>query len=64
MQFGVRTILLLVAMVLFVLGAFSDTNWPEFIGLGLAVVAAAFLSEALGWADRTFGTTTRSDTAP
>ena len=64
MQFGLRIILLLVAMVLFVLGAFSDTNWPEFVGLGLAVFAAAFLSEALGWADRTFGAPANRDTTP
>ncbi len=63
MNLGLRTILLLVSMVLFVLGAFSDTNFPEFVGLGLAVLAAAFLSEALGWADRTFGTPgTRDET--
>ena len=61
MNLGLRTILLLVSMVLFVLGAFSDTNFPEFVGLGLAAFAAAFLSEALGWADRTFGTTSSGE---
>jgi hypothetical protein len=57
MTFGVRTILLLVAVVFFVLAVFSDTRWPDMIGLGLAAFAGAFLSDALGYADRTFGGT-------
>ena len=35
---------------------FSDTRWPDLIGIGLAAFAGAFLSDALGYADRTFGT--------
>jgi hypothetical protein len=62
MNLGLRTILLLVAVVLFVIAVFTDTNWPEFIALGLAAFAAAFASDALGWADRSFNTTTRRDT--
>jgi hypothetical protein len=61
MSFGLRTILLLVAVVLFVIAIFADdpTNlWS----LGLAAFAGAFLSDALGWADRTFGTSDRSNT--
>jgi hypothetical protein len=56
MNLGVRTILLLVAVVFFVLAVFSDTRWPDMIGIGLAAFAGAFLSDALGYADRTFGT--------
>ncbi len=54
MSFGLRTILLLVAVVLFLVSVFVDdpTDWWSF---GLAAFAGAFLSEALGWADRTFG---------
>jgi hypothetical protein len=62
MNLGVRTILLIVAVVFFLLAVFSDTRWPDMIGLGLAVFAGAFLSDALGMADRTFGTTDRKDT--
>ena len=63
MNLGLRTILLLVAVVLFVLAVFSDTRWPDFIGLGLAAFAGAFLSDALGFADRTFSSTRdRNDT--
>ena len=58
MNFGVRTILLLVAVVLFVLGIFMDVdNFDEILFLGLAAFAGAFLSDALGYADRTFGGT-------
>jgi hypothetical protein len=55
MNFGLRTILLLVAVVLFVIGVFSDENWADVVALGLAAFAGAFLSDALGYADRTFG---------
>jgi hypothetical protein len=62
MTFGLRTILLLVAVVLFVISLFSDENFGDLLALGLAAFAGAFLSDALGWADRTFGETTgRSD---
>ena len=63
MSLGLRTILLLVAVVFFVLAVFSDTRWPDMIGIGLAAFAGAFLSDALGYADRTFGTN-RSDSNP
>ena len=57
MNLGVRTILLLVAVVLFVLGIFMDVNnFDEMLFLGLAAFAGAFLSDALGYADRSFGT--------
>lgn len=61
MSFGLRTILLLVAVVLFVLSVFADdpTNLWSW---GLAAFAGAFLAEALGWADRTFGPTNRTGT--
>ena len=62
MNFGVRTILLLVAVVFFVLAVFSDTRWPDMIGLGLATFAGAFLSDALGLADRQVGPTRRDTT--
>ncbi|HWL33884.1 MAG TPA: hypothetical protein VNP89_09800 [Gaiellaceae bacterium] len=60
MNFGLGAILLLVAIALFVLAAFSDTNFPEFTGLGLAAFAGSFLATSLGWADRTFGTGDRT----
>jgi H+/gluconate symporter-like permease len=65
MNLGLRTILLLVATVLFVISIFvSDQNFDEFLALGLAAFAFAFVTDALGWADRTFNTTTRRDDTP
>jgi hypothetical protein len=57
MNLGLRTILLLAAVVLFVLAVFSDENFADFLSLGLAAFAGAFLSEALGFADRTWAST-------
>jgi hypothetical protein len=62
MNFGVRTILLLAAVVLFVIALFSDENWSDLVALGLAAFAGAFLSDALGYADRTFGNSRRDNT--
>ena len=61
MSFGVRTILLLAAVALFVIAVFTDDP-TDLWSLGLAAFAGAFLSDALGWADRTFGPTERRDT--
>ena len=56
MNLGLRTILLLAAVILFILGVFMDEgNFDELLFLGLAAFAGAFLSDAMGWADRTFG---------
>ena len=62
MTFGVRTILLLAAVLLFVIALFSNENYSDLLALGLAAFAGAFLSDALGWADRSFGTPERRDT--
>ena len=62
MNMGLRTILLLVAVVLFVLAWLVDDNFTDFLALGLAAFSGAFLSDALGFADRTFGSSDRTDT--
>ena len=64
MNLGFRTILLIAAVVLFVVAVFSDENWSDLVALGLAAFAGAFLSDAMGWADRTVNSTrgNRSDT--
>ena len=59
MNLGLRTILLLAAMVLFLICVFSEENYSDLLALGLAAFAAAFLSEALGYGDRTFNSTRR-----
>ena len=40
---GLRTILLLVAIVLFVIAVFSDTSYSDLLAWGLAAFAASFL---------------------
>jgi len=62
MNLGLRTILLLVAVVLFVIGVFAEERYFDVLALGLAAFAGAFLSDALGFADRTFNSTRRNDT--
>jgi hypothetical protein len=60
MQFGLRTILLLVAVVLFILAWLIEDNYTDLLALGLAAFAGGFLVEALGWGERTFGTSPRT----
>jgi hypothetical protein len=62
MNLGLRTILLLAAVVLFLIAVFSEENYTDLLPLGLAAFAGAFLSDAMGWGDRTFGATGRRDT--
>jgi hypothetical protein len=45
---GVRGLLLVIAIVLFVIGVFSDVHQLDLICWGLAVTAAALLVEELG----------------
>ena len=55
MKFGLGAILLLVAVVLFLLSALSDSS-TDYISWGLAAFAGSFLATSMGWGDRTFGT--------
>ncbi len=48
MPIGVRSILLAVAVILFVVAFLSDENYADMLALGLAAFAAAFLVEVLG----------------
>ena len=48
MNLGLRTILLLVAAVLFLIGVFSDLHQGDFICWGLLVLALAFVVDDLG----------------
>lgn len=61
MNLGMRTILLCVAVALFVLGVFAEERYADLLTLGLAAFAGAFLSDALGFADRTFTNTRKND---
>ena len=57
MNVGLRALLMLVALVFFVIAIFSDLHQGDFISVGLACVAAAWLVGELGW-DRSLGTGT------
>lgn len=48
MRFGLRAILLLVAVILFVVWAVGDDADQTVLGLGFACFAAAFLVDDLG----------------
>ena len=52
MTFGIRGILLVVAVILFLVAVISDDNAFDFLGLGLAAFAGAFLVEELPVAPR------------
>ncbi|HLM35976.1 MAG TPA: hypothetical protein VK278_09370 [Gaiellaceae bacterium] len=48
MNFTPRALLLLAAIVLFVVALFSDLHQGDFLAIGLACVAAAFVVDELG----------------
>ena len=45
MNIGVRSILILAAVVLFVLAIFIDDNYSDLLALGLAAFAASFVAD-------------------
>lgn len=49
---GLRGLLLIVAVILFVIAVFSDSNWSDLVAWGLAASAAALLVEEMGWNTR------------
>lgn len=66
MKFGLRTILLAIAVLMFVMGVFAEARYADFLVWGLAAFAASFLVDDLGFADARWGGTanTRRDTTP
>jgi hypothetical protein len=48
MNLGLRALLLIVAVILFVIAIFSDVHQGDFIAVGLACTAGAFLAGELG----------------
>jgi peptidoglycan/LPS O-acetylase OafA/YrhL len=57
-NFGVRTLLLLLAAILFILAVFAEEDYGDLLAWGLAAVSLSFLLGDMGW-DRRFGGTTR-----
>lgn len=64
MKYGLRTLLLLAAVVLFVIALFSDENWSDLVALGLAATAASFVVDDLGLAIPGGDRTERRDRTP
>ncbi len=56
MRIGLRSILLIVAVVLLVLAAIVNDNAFDMLALGLAAFAGAFLVDDLGLSNARFGT--------
>lgn len=48
MNLGLRAILLIVAIILFVLAAVTDASAADLLAFGLACLAAAFVVDELG----------------
>ena len=56
-NYGVRSLLLLLAALLFILAVFDEGNWDDFVASGAAVFAISFLLADIGW-DRRYGSRT------
>jgi hypothetical protein len=55
MALGLRTLLLAAAVVCFIIAVFATTHYPDWLAIGLACTAGAWLAESLGWADWKLG---------
>jgi hypothetical protein len=53
-SFGVRTLLLLFATLIFVYAVFTEDNYADLLAWGLAALSFSFLLADLGW-DRKYG---------
>jgi hypothetical protein len=54
-RIGLRQILLIAAVILFVVAALSNSNPLDLLAYGLACLAAAFVVEELGFGKARFG---------
>jgi hypothetical protein len=57
-NFGVRTLLLLLATIVFVLAVFVEDDYADLLAWGLAALSASFLLADIGW-DRKYGSRAR-----
>jgi hypothetical protein len=53
-NFGVRTLLLLLATIVFVLAVFVEDDYADLLAWGLAALSVSFLLADIGW-DRKYG---------
>ncbi len=49
MNIGLRQLLLLVATLAFVIALFNQSNWLDWVAIGLACSAGATLVREMGW---------------
>ena len=48
-NFGVRTLLLLLSAIVFVLAVFAEEDYNNLVAWGLAAIALAFVLSDIGW---------------
>jgi hypothetical protein len=53
-SFGVRTLLLLLSAIVFVLAVFDEEDYRNLVAWGLAALTLSFLLADIGW-DRKYG---------
>ena len=53
-NFGVRTLLLMLATIVFVLAVFVEDDYADLVAWGLAALTFSFLLADIGW-DRKYG---------
>jgi hypothetical protein len=56
MTLGLRTLMMLLATILFIVAALNDSHWPDLVAIGLALFVGAFVVEEAGVAARLTGT--------
>jgi hypothetical protein len=57
-SFGIKTLLLLLATLLFILAVIDEEDYANLLAWGLASVSLAFLLTDIGW-DRKYGSPSR-----
>jgi hypothetical protein len=57
-NFGIRTLLLLAATIVFLFAVFSEDDYGDLIAWGLAALALSFVLGDIGW-DRRYGSSRR-----
>lgn len=53
-NYGVKTLLMVAAVLVFILAALNDDHYADLLAWGLAAFAGSFLLADLGW-DRRYG---------
>jgi hypothetical protein len=62
-SFGIKTLLLLLATLLFILAVIDEEDYANLLAWGLASVSLAFLLTDIGW-DRKYGSPSRPGNNP